>query len=163
MADIMVSNYPPREELWAGVREAHYYLHQWVNDPSSRVHPTEGKVEFDAYSWGERDEDGCTACLAGLWYLRKVGRLLSVTVNEDDEYEDLPSTYWPVCRFLDNLRHTTAAAADIEQQLGVVIPDDLEVVIGIPKWSLSEPKDILVFLTWLLQQRDVEHSNGGHV
>jgi hypothetical protein len=161
MVDIKTSDYPPREELWAAIKEAHYYLHQWVNDPSSRLHPTEGRIEFDAYSWGERGDGGCTACLAGLWYLHKVGRLLTVKVNDSDEYEDLLPTYWPVCRFLDNLRHTWAFTADIQRELGVVLPKyDSELEEAIGKWTLHRPEDILIFLAWLLQQRDIQHSNG---
>ena|SRR4028118_1569578 len=160
MADITIYDYPPREELWSAVQEAHDYLQQYLNDPSSRVHPIEGEVKFNAYSWGEPDPDGegeYEVCLAGLWHLRKVGRLLTVSVNDHDEYENLP----PICRFLDKLRCPGDNGDEIEQWLGVdttYYPSQDEKTGGM--LYSDNPEHILKFLTWLLQQRDIQHSNG---
>lgn len=143
----MMANLPPREELWAAVQEAHDFLYQYLNDPNSRKHPTEGEVEFNAYNWGLRYPGGCEVCLAGLWYLHKVGRLLEV---DDSKYEceGLP----PLCRFLDKLRCPDDNADEIEEQLGVST-HSYPSQDGDGNMLYSDnPKHILDFLTWLLDK-----------
>lgn len=148
MANTTASDYPPREELWAAVQEAHDYLYQYLNDPSNREHPAEGEIEFSAYNWGLRYPGGCEVCLAGLWYLHKVGRLLEVEMNDDDEYVNLP----PLCRFLDKLRCPADNGDEIEERLGVATQsypsqdEDGGMLYG------DNPEHILAFLRWLLER-----------
>lgn len=157
MTDTTTSDHLPREELWAGIKEAHYYLHQWVNDLSSREHPAVGEVEFNAYNWGLRYPRGCEVCLAGLWYLHKVGRLLEVEINDDDEYVNLP----PLCRFLDKLRYPEDNADEIEEWLGIAITYgtlylDQERGGNYEEWDSGNPEHILHFLGWLLNAGRVQ-------
>jgi hypothetical protein len=154
---------PPMSELWAAVREAHDYLHEWLYDPSTRVHPVYGKVVFKGGSWGAffpyHDRgmpipNECWVCLAGLRYLRKENSLLGVDVEQNGV--DISATDY----FLDALHDPITNSGYIEQWLGVRIPVGItSTELGIPDPESAE--GILTFLTWLLQQRDTEHSNGG--
>lgn len=139
---------PPRTELWAAVQEAHDYLHQWVINPPGRLHPTYGKVVFDAGSWGHRFfADECWVCLAGLRYLRKENSLLGVDVEQNGE--DISATDY----FLDALRDPITNSGYIERWLGVQVPTD---ITGYELWDPESPEEILAFLAWLLDAGKVQ-------
>lgn len=134
---------PPRSELWAAVQEAHDYLHEWVHNPSSRLHPTYGKVVFEAGTWGRSIfSDICWVCLAGLRYLRKEDSLLGLDVEQNGE--DISATDY----FLDALRNPWINGEYIQQWLGITMPVDMSEYEGI--WDSEGPEGILTFLGWLL-------------
>ena len=153
----MIDEMPEGETLWGVVQEAHDYLEQWINDPSSRVHPTKGWIYFNAGSWGRatKDREACMVCLAGLWYLQKEGRLLG------DESRDIPMggelVVPPIARFLDYLRFPYAKAYHIEKWLGVSADDVRGYKVPGNIWCPDEPTHILDFLDWLLTHRDTNN------
>lgn len=138
---------PPTPQLWAVIREAHDYLHEYINGPSV-IDPKYGKVRFDAGVWGESDGNTCTVCLAGLWFVRRVGMLvLEISVS---------TSFPPLADFLDDLRHPDKdyVRERVQYELGVDVPEDLadELAGGEDEWDGNNPEHILAFLQWLLQQ-----------
>lgn len=140
---------PPAPVLWEVIREAHDYLHEHINGPTI-TDPKYGQVRFDAGEWGQSDGTVCTVCLAGLWFVRRVGMLLTET-----------HTFPDLADFLDDLRHPDKeyARERVHYELGVVVPEDLADELVGEVWDGSNPGHILAFLQWLLQQ-EIIHGDG---
>lgn len=137
---------PPAPQLWAVIREAHDYLHEYVHGPTIRD-PRYGRVIFHAGIWGASNGDQCRVCLAGLWFVRKVGMLI----------QDLSTSFPPLADFLDDLRQCDEdyARERVYYHLGVVVPEDLADELGGGGWDDGDPEHILAFLHWLLGQEKV--------
>ena len=146
-----VDELPPRDELWEVVQEAYSYLHEWVTNPTTRVHPHYGKVHFDISKWGYKGLESCMVCVAGLYYLRKYDLLLGVEYSYG--YEPYPK----VAEFLDDLTYSSVDDDTlIEKYLGVAIPRGLRAgLVGVGPWDNTYPEHLLAFLQWLLGQRTV--------
>lgn len=140
------NNLPPRQQLWVIVQEVHDYLHTYLNDPSSRHHPTMGRVYFNTSDWGRSilAGRGCQVCLAGLWYLRKCDTLLGV-----------PDIVPPLATFLDSLIDPRYSRQRLSELLGVQIPAGIQhQLAGSHMWESHNPVHILKFLAWLLEHKD---------
>jgi hypothetical protein len=129
------------------VQEAYDYLHEWITNPTSRVHPHYGKVHFDISKWGYEGQESCMVCVAGLYYLRKYDLLLGIKYR----YEPYPK----LAEFLDDLTYSGADDdALIEEYLGVHVPSGLrDRLVGGGLWDSDQPEHLLAFLQWLLGQR----------
>ena len=145
--DLRNLNLPPREELWAAVKEAHDYLQEYVNDVSSHTHPVYGEIVFDAGVWGiPLNDREYWVCLAGLRYLRKEDKLLGMGVPGVCDTD----------RFLDALRCPHHYREHIKHWLGVEVPYSMTSLHG-----LDEPEEIVYFLGWLLEQH-THHALGAN-
>lgn len=133
---------PTRDEMWQVVQEVRDYLYEYLNIPESRVIPGVGEVVFDAGEWGKRmmgPTPGCYVCLAGIWYLRKLGVLLD---------EVLPRFIPPIANRLDDMRLPYYRSEQhIADMLGI---DALPIL---KDWDSSNPHHILRYLDWLLEQQ----------
>ena len=144
----------PREELWRIVEEAHQYLHDWLHKEGAGPWNVYRGMDIDFYanSWYTAiTETRCTVCLAGLWYLQKLG--LPLTLREER------ITTPEIANFLDTLRWADIEHSDIEQYLGVEVPLGIgnRLVgdkLGAHTYRSSNPKHILLFLEWLLEQKE---------
>lgn len=170
-----VQDEPTRGELWQVIEEAHNYLHQWLVDSSSRMHPIYGEIEINMGDWGIRDSaTSCSVCLAGLWYLRERGWLLgeAFKINSPDRVlVDIKTDR--LVSFLNELRCPLDVIDDDEdlepvtyshkigELLGIegipYLEDELMVALGLEEihWDEYDPEHILAFLQWLLEQRTV--------
>jgi hypothetical protein len=136
---------PPRRQLWVIIQEVHDYLYTYLNDPSSRHHPTMGRVYFCTTHWGRPilGGRGCEVCLAGLWYLRKCGVLLGS-----------PDIIPPLATLLDSLIDPRYSHQRVSELLGIHIPAGIHhQLVGPYMWESYNPVHILKFLAWLLEHK----------
>lgn len=147
---MVMTDVDTQAELWQVVQEAHDYLHAYLHDPTSRIYSEGGVVHFSASDWGYRTKDGCSVCLAGLWYLKKEGVLLG------ELFKVLPQ----IADFLDDLRYLHVDPELIGDWLGIEIPYDLDIALALEAtgddcWDKDNIHHILAFLKWLLQHKPV--------
>jgi hypothetical protein len=137
-------------EMWQIVQEVRDYLHAYLHDPSARVYAGGGVIHYSSEDWGEVVDGGCKVSLAGLYYLKKGGVLLTPLVMGKNVVPQ-------VADFLCDLCYVDVAPEHIEDWLSIDLPDglyqDLAASAGIPRWEGDNPQHVLYFLDWLLEHK----------
>ena len=139
-------------EMWQVLQEVRDYLHAYLHDPSAKVYGEGGVIDYSSDIWGDEVVGGCQVSLAGLYYLKKGGILLTPLVMGKNVVPQ-------VADFLSDLCFVDVAPEHIEDWLGIDLPDglylDMAAGMGIPRWEGDNPQHVLCYLYWLLEHKPV--------
>jgi hypothetical protein len=137
--------------MWQILQEARDYLRAYLHDPSARVYAGGGVIEYSSDIWGDEVIGGCQVSLAGLYYLKKGGVLLTSLVFSSKVLPQVADFLSDLCYYLDVVPE--------EDWLGMDLPDGLHPYLaasaGIHKYDGDNPQHVLYFLDWLLEHKPV--------